>query len=70
MPPLIPNSLENKPIIQAPLNLDISSDYFYNSKLVENFLGKEIRDHYYNLFKMETKYYSTVITDWETNRYF
>lgn len=33
-------------------------------------LGKEVRDHYYNLFKMESKYYSTVITDWETNRYF
>jgi glutamine synthetase len=57
-------------VIPAPKNLETAINYFRNSESAEELLGKEIRDHYANLFSIESNMYNRVITDFEFKRYF
>jgi len=64
------NAYGNTDVVSPPKNLEDALRTFRKSEKAEELLGKEIRDHYANLFSIESNLYNKVITDWEFKRYF
>ena len=62
--------LSNEHIKKAPKNLDAALESFKKSDKSAQFFGKDVRDHYFNMFRIESNLYNNVVTDWEHRRYF
>lgn len=64
------NVYDQKNVIATPKSLEKSLDFFQQSEFSARFLGQHVRDHYLNIYRVESNLYNKVVTDWELMRYF